>query len=214
MEFPDVQRPDGSGQSERRDMVEHRRRILAAAQTLFAEHDVDTVSMHQIALAAGVGQGTLYRRFAHKGLLCLALLDERIVHFQEELLAYLKQEDEARPALALLDYVLMQLIAFNEDNASLLGGIDDAACGERRSHAYQSPFYLWLYQVVQVLLRRAVARQEIPEQDSDYAADLILAPLAIDFYLFQRRVRGLTQQQIRAGLQQFLHHGLGAHSAI
>ena len=33
--------------------------------------------------AAGVGQGTLYRRFEHKGMLCSALLAEQIEDFYE-----------------------------------------------------------------------------------------------------------------------------------
>src|SRR5207244_11478218 len=62
---------------ERRDATEHRRRILEVARRLFAERGVAAVSMHQIAIAAGIGQGTLYRRYAHKGELSMDLLSER-----------------------------------------------------------------------------------------------------------------------------------------
>src|SRR5690242_18987874 len=58
---------------ERRDAAEHRQRILEVARRLFAEQGVEAVSMHQIALAAGIGQGTLYRRYANKSELCLDL---------------------------------------------------------------------------------------------------------------------------------------------
>ena len=63
------------GRGERRDPAENRRRVLEVARDLFAERGVDHVSMHEIARAAGIGQGTLYRRYAHKGLVCMALLD-------------------------------------------------------------------------------------------------------------------------------------------
>ena len=71
---------------ERRDAAEHRQRILNVAQRLFAEHGVDAVSMHQIARAAGIGQGTLYRRYAHKGELCMDLLHERYERFVRRVL--------------------------------------------------------------------------------------------------------------------------------
>src|SRR2546430_11323251 len=70
---------------ERRDAAEHRQRILEVAQHLFTEHGVGAVSMHQIAKTAGIGQGTLYRRYAHKGELCMDLLSEHNEQFAEEI---------------------------------------------------------------------------------------------------------------------------------
>ncbi|MDQ6660717.1 MAG: TetR/AcrR family transcriptional regulator [Chloroflexota bacterium] len=198
--------------TERRDVAKHRQRILSTARTLFAEYGVDKVSMHQIARAAQVGQGTLYRRYAHKGLLCMALLNESLVHFQQEILAYLQQEEETVTVSALeqLNAVLVQLIGFNEANAPLLGAAVDGACGNRRTSPYQSSFYLWLRQIVMALLQHAIVREEIPHRDIEYTADLVLAPLAIDFYLYQRQELGFTQERIASGLQQFLFHGLNA----
>src|SRR4051794_8640134 len=61
---------------ERRDAAEHRRRILIAARALFAAQGIDATNMTEIARTAHIGQGTLYRRFAHKGELCEALMKE------------------------------------------------------------------------------------------------------------------------------------------
>ena len=86
----------GLGQRhERRDAAEHRRRILDVAQRLFAQHGVDAVSMHQIALAAGIGQGTLYRRYRHKGELCMDLMREHHEQFAEEVAALFAQTENA-----------------------------------------------------------------------------------------------------------------------
>ncbi len=68
----------GGARVERRDAAEARRRILSVARQLFAERGVTEVSMHRIGRVAGVGQGTLYRHFEHKGALCSALLAEEI----------------------------------------------------------------------------------------------------------------------------------------
>ena len=71
---------------ERADAARNRLRVLAAAERLFAERGVGGVTMDDIAAAAGVGKGTLYRRFVDKGGLAVALLDQREREFQQQLL--------------------------------------------------------------------------------------------------------------------------------
>ncbi len=71
---------------ERADAARNRLRVLAAAERLFAARGVGGVTMDDIAAEAGVGKGTLYRRFGDKGGLALALLDERERELQERML--------------------------------------------------------------------------------------------------------------------------------
>jgi AcrR family transcriptional regulator len=73
-------------QTERADAASNRRRILAAAAELFAERGAACVSMQDVARAAGVGMGTMYRRFGDRAGLTFALLGERHRVFQEQLL--------------------------------------------------------------------------------------------------------------------------------
>jgi AcrR family transcriptional regulator len=61
----------------RRDAEANRLRILEAAGTIFARRGLD-VSMEDIAAAAGVGVGTLYRRFPDKQRLIDALFGQRL----------------------------------------------------------------------------------------------------------------------------------------
>jgi AcrR family transcriptional regulator len=170
------------GRGERSDAVESRRRILAAARELFEEKGVDAASMHEIGRRAGVGQGTLYRHYGHKGALCSELLRERVEEFREEV----GTEDEE--ALRKVAWLLERLALFNEENAPLLGAIRDASGGGRRMELYKSPFYGWLRVTVGALLSRAVERGETrPDLDVDCVADFSLAALNVDLYLFQRR---------------------------
>src|SRR3954447_5594039 len=60
---------------ERADAARNRRRVLDAAASLFAERGVDAVTMDDVVAAAGVGKGTLYRRFGDKRGLVAARLD-------------------------------------------------------------------------------------------------------------------------------------------
>src|SRR5213080_1006477 len=71
---------------ERADAARNRRRILAAAARLIEEHGVEHVSMDAIAADAGVGKGTLFRRFGDRSGLVMALLDERTREFQDGLI--------------------------------------------------------------------------------------------------------------------------------
>lgn len=70
----------------RADALRNRARVLDAAQTLFAEHGVEAVSMDDVARAAGVGKGTLYRGFGDRAGLAMALLDDRARELQEGVL--------------------------------------------------------------------------------------------------------------------------------
>jgi AcrR family transcriptional regulator len=72
---------------ERADAARNRLRVLEAAERLFAEHGVDGVSMDAVAREAGVGKGTVFRRFGDKAGLAAALLDERERELQEAMLS-------------------------------------------------------------------------------------------------------------------------------
>src|SRR3954471_21357482 len=61
----------------RRDALENREGILEAARSTFAELGIDA-SVEQIAARAGVGIGTLYRRFPTKDALIDAIFQEHL----------------------------------------------------------------------------------------------------------------------------------------
>ena len=71
---------------ERADAARNRALVLDAAAALFRRHGVDGVSMDAVAAAAGVGKGTLFRRFGDKAGLATALLDEQERALQEAIL--------------------------------------------------------------------------------------------------------------------------------
>jgi AcrR family transcriptional regulator len=61
----------------RRDAEQNRKRLLDAAADVFAEHGLDA-SVEEIARTAGVGMGTLYRRFPTKDALISALVHDAL----------------------------------------------------------------------------------------------------------------------------------------
>ncbi|MGW0818331.1 TetR/AcrR family transcriptional regulator [Streptomyces viridiviolaceus] len=68
---------------ERADAVRNRARLLEAAAWLVAERGAEHLTMHEVALVAGVGKGTLFRRFGDRNGLLLALLEDVEAEFHE-----------------------------------------------------------------------------------------------------------------------------------
>ena len=76
----------------RADAERNRQRILAAASELFADRGLD-VSLDDVAEAAGVGIGTVYRRFGDKDALIDALLEKRVAGVVELAQRWLDEPD-------------------------------------------------------------------------------------------------------------------------
>ncbi|MEV7869708.1 helix-turn-helix domain-containing protein [Streptomyces sp. NPDC088124] len=74
--------PDGLP-GERADAARNRVRLLEAAAWLVAERGAEHVTMQKVALVAGVGKGTLFRRFGDRNGLLLALLNDVEAEFYE-----------------------------------------------------------------------------------------------------------------------------------
>ncbi|MCU1489830.1 MAG: TetR/AcrR family transcriptional regulator [Acidimicrobiaceae bacterium] len=75
----DIQSTDtpSAGPKLRADAARNRERVLTAAAKVFADRGLD-VSLDEVARAAGVGVGTVYRRFSDKEALVKALFEDKI----------------------------------------------------------------------------------------------------------------------------------------
>jgi AcrR family transcriptional regulator len=192
----------------RRDAAHNRERVLAVARTLFAQQGVAATSMNQIAHEAGVGAGTLYRNFAHKGEVCLCLLRDDLAAFQQQVRTKLKDTSAPVSALARLSCLLDHLLGMIESNMPLLVGMQEACAGERSKDIYQSAYYLWLNQLFSELLQTAIDQGEIQPLDVAFTADAIFAAIAPPLFVFQQNHRGFDRQRIFAGMQRLFVDGL------
>ena len=199
-------RPSGR-EGERSDAARNRRVILRTARTLFEERGVTCVTMEEIARASGVGKGTLYRRFPHKGFLCQALLDEPTKHLQEQTLEILRRP--GTPALEKLDAFLDRLVAFTAENLDLLYGGNEPLCGADRLERFSHPAYDWRRSTVLGLLRAAGSEGDVESRlDLEYLATALLAPLDVDLYYYQHRVQGLPAWRISGGVRALVPRAL------
>ncbi len=192
---------DEAGQFERADAAANRRLILETAARLFDKHDIAEVTMADIAAEAGIGKGTLYRRYNNKGELALALMDEQMSDFQNETLAQLREyAEQNRTNLYQLGYFLDALVYFTDAHLPYLCVVQSTGLPlAEREHSLP---YHWQYRTVSGLLQRAIQAGELsPELDVTYTADALLAPLRVDLFRLQREVRGLSLQRISSGLR-------------
>ncbi len=203
---------------ERRDAAAHRQRILEVASRLFGQFGVAAVSMHQIAQAAEIGQGTLYRRYANKGALCRDLMHEQQVVFAQELQAWLGTSAHSS-ALTQLDGVIVRTLHFVDESTALLETVVrtelrhdrcDLPHPDERMPPGQEHWFLWIHDLLEGLLRTAVARGEIASLDAPYTADMLLALMNPMYLRFQQSARGYDLDRIIAGIRHVFLHGMHA----
>ena len=195
-------RPAGGGH-ERSDAARNRRAVLEAARALFDERGVTCVTMEEISRAAGVGKGTLYRRFPNKGVLCQALLDEPTREFQRRTMELVGEPGAG--SLQKLGRFLDGLVWFTEENLDLLYGGEEPLWGATRLARFRSPAYDWRRWTVLGLLRGAAREGELDGGlDLEYLATALLAPLEVDIYYHQRQEAGLPPDRISAGLRSLV----------
>lgn len=180
----------GAQAPERADAARNRLKILEAAARLFAQHGVEHVSMDMVAEAAGVGKGTIFRRFGDRGSLARALLDERERRFQDEFI-------RGRPPLGPGAAPVERLRAFGHRMLELLEAHSDlilAAESGSPTARFESP----PYRVYRAHVTSLLAELD-PRLDVEYHADSLLAVLAAAQYRHLRRERGMTAERVRAG---------------
>jgi AcrR family transcriptional regulator len=176
---------------ERADARRNRERILGAAARLIARDGVDCISMDDVAAAAGVGKGTLYRRFGDRASLLRALIQEPEAAFQESLIRGAPPLGPGAPPAERLHAFGDGLLAFLEGNAALVQSAERLGGGARYAH----PAYALYRTHVGLLLGRILG--EGPR--TDYFADSLLAVLAAEPFLYQRQARGHSPAEIAAG---------------
>ncbi|WP_063002420.1 TetR/AcrR family transcriptional regulator [Nocardia mikamii] len=183
---------DPSAPTERADAARNRAKVLAAAAALFAGRDPRTITMDDIAKAAGVGRGTLYRRYPDVRSIAVALLDEHERALQEQLLRGEPPLGPGAPPGDRLAAFYAAMVELLDTHAHLVLGAETG--GARfRTGAYQ----FWVMHV-----RALLTEADVAEPDS--LVDALLAPLAAEVYRHQRE-RGLGSEQIAEGLAKLAH---------
>jgi AcrR family transcriptional regulator len=183
----------GGDPVERVDAARNRARILCTAQRLFDERGAACVSMDEIAEAAGVGKGTLFRRFGSRASLALAVLSERESAFQE---SFIRGEPPLGPGAPPIE----RLIAFGCKRLELIADHSEVlAAAEAGPARFGSPPYA-VYRLHMTLL----LREADPGCDADYLAEALLACLGVDFFLFLGERREMQLERLKLGWEELV----------
>jgi AcrR family transcriptional regulator len=184
-----------SPRRERADAARNREALLEAARRLLHECGPEGLTMEAVACEAGVGKGTLFRRFGDRASLFHALLDDRERAFQDAFIrgpAPLGPGAPARERLTAFGYAMFELI---EDQGTLLV----ESTPPNRALRYGHPVYLAYRTHVIALLTELLGAERAP-----YLADLLLAALDPELVVYQRRVLGLSEDELREGWAQLV----------
>ncbi|MFC9235727.1 TetR/AcrR family transcriptional regulator [Streptomyces decoyicus] len=190
----------------RADAVRNRETVLAAADELFARSASPRgVSMDDIAAAAGVGKGTLFRRFGDRTGLIRAVFDARIQPLRqavEEGPAPLGPSAAPRDRVpALLDAVLR----FKLDHRHLSLALEEAGSGS----PYQGASYAWWHGILRDTLEQLPEAAAGPAADSDFTAHVLLAATRADLVEHLAGQEGMTPGRMRDQLAAFVGGVLG-----
>ncbi len=172
---------------ERGDAARNRRLLLDAARTLIADRSPETVTTDDIAAAAGVGKGTLFRRFGSRAGLMIELLDEDERGMQQ---AFLFGPPPLGPQGAPLDRLLAfgrERLRFVDTHRAVLAQVN------RDPDARYNAVFAVLHTHVRVLLESAASTGDLDAQ-----ADALLALLDVDYVAYQLDGRGRTLETIAA----------------
>jgi AcrR family transcriptional regulator len=171
----------------RADAARNAARILDACERLFSERGVENVSMDAIAAEAGVGKGTLFRRFGDRAGLARAVIGERERLFQEELI-------RGEPPLGPGAPPRERLIAFVAGLAQHLDRHGDLIRTAEATAPFDDSVYRFYRMHVELLVRDAD-----PKADSEFIADSLLAMLTARVFLYLRIARELPLERIVEG---------------
>jgi AcrR family transcriptional regulator len=174
-----------SAPQERGDAARNRVLLLDAARRLIAERGADAVTMDDIATAAGLGKGTVFRRFGSRAGLMMVLLDEDERAIQQAMLFGPPPLGPDAPPVDRLVAFGRERLRFAHTHHELL-----SAANRDPQTRYNAAATL-LHTHVRVLLRAAGTSGNL-----DIQADALLALLDTDYVQHQLGDRGYSLETL------------------
>lgn len=108
-----------TGRPERGDAAANRERILCAARTLLEANGPNAVSMDAVASTAGVGKGTVFRRFGDRAGMMAALISDYMRDFQDQFLAGPPPLGPGAPPAERLEAFISSLISLQREHMAI-----------------------------------------------------------------------------------------------
>ena len=193
----------GSAAPERSDAVRNRGLILAAARRILEERGVEGLTMDLLAAEAGVGKGTVFRRFGSRNGLMLGLVDEIESDFQARFISGPPPLGPGAPAVE-------RLVAFGRERFALLDLQGDLlrAAEDRPDVAYASAPRVVSAMHIHLLLNQAGF-----EGDVDVLTFNLLASLDATLVLYENRTAALSMGRLADGWEDLVRRVTAARAS-
>ena len=162
--------------------------IARTALALFVEKGIDGTTIRDIAAAAGIAEGTLYRHYSGKDALAWDLFSRNYTAFALELHRIQAGQVTLR---AKLDAMVRQFCTFFDHDPVLFSYLLLAQHGQLQKVTPEMPNPV---EVVREVLAGGMDRGEIPAGDPNVAAAMVLGivlQVAV-FKVYQRLTQSLT----------------------
>jgi AcrR family transcriptional regulator len=174
--------------AERRDAARNRERLLAAARELIAACGAEGLTMDRLAEHAGVGKGTVFRRFGSRAGLMLTLLSESEANFQSRFMFGPPPLGPGAPGLERLIAFGAERISYVMEFGDLVLAAEHAARGR-----FEAPAAVLWHRHIEVLLR-----EEGFGPDPWLMAGSLAATLDPERLLSLVKVHGITPDRLTA----------------
>jgi AcrR family transcriptional regulator len=186
----------------RKDAARNRMAVLDAADALFARQvSPQDVTMADVATAAGVGKGTLFRAFGDRAGLIRALYAARLEPIMAAVESGPPPLGPATPALERVPALLDALLCFKLDNRRLALALEDTGSAS----PYQATHYEQWHSALSAMLA------QIPGlADHDFTAHVLLAATRADLVEHLAGQQGSSRETLRAHLADFATRVLGS----
>ena len=179
----------------RKENDELGQKILNTAQALFNRYGVEEVSMHQVAKTAGIGQGTLYRRYPSKSKICLTLMEAKIDRFFQDLDDYLCSSGEEPVSLRLRTVMYRVILLINEDLEWLRVVLTSERLEESKNNLCTNSPFGYLQLQIKSLLEHAAEQRSLKPLDPAFTSLLLVTLPRADVILHLRDM-GYDAEQI------------------
>lgn len=143
-------------------------KIEQVALALFAEKGVDRTTIGDIAGAAGIAEGTIYRHYPGKEELIWQLFSTNYLRLAAQLDALQAERPDLRGKLKVMVGLFSSLFEQNPDMFRFLLLVQHGQLS-RVSHDMQTPV-----KVIKMVVEAAIARGEIPRQDAEVATAMVM----------------------------------------
>ncbi|MEV6239188.1 TetR/AcrR family transcriptional regulator [Lentzea sp. NPDC051838] len=173
----------------RADAVRNRALLLDAAARIAAEHGAAAITMESVAAAAGVGKGTVSRRFGDRNGLLQALLDHAEQQFQQ---AFISGPPPLGPGVG----AEVRLRAFGPALVRHEQAHHDVYLAAEPVPARRFTMPAKLVRHMHVA---ALVRETLPDADADLLAHTLLSSVDIVLVDHLVRRRGASLERVEAG---------------